>query len=158
MNLYELTGSYIQLQNILEDMEDEDIAAALDEVNDSFENKAINTVKMIKAFEADAKAVKEEKQRLGKRQKTLENKAKSLKNYIFDNMKATQKEKIHSDLFNISIRKNPPSLDIHSEEAIPTEFYIEQKPKLDKQKLKEYVKEYGLDGVELKQGESLSIR
>ena len=158
MNLYELTGSYIQLQNILEDMEDEDIAAALDEVNDSFENKAINTVKMIKAFEADAKAVKEEKQRLGKRQKTLENKAKSLKNYIFDNMKATQKEKIHSDLFNISIRKNPPSLDIHSEEAIPTEFYIEQKPKLDNQKLKEYVKEYGLDGVELKQGESLSIR
>lgn len=158
MNLYELSGSYIQLQNILEDMEDEDIAAALDEVNDSFENKAINTVKMIKAFEADAKAVKEEKQRLGKRQKTLENKAQSLKDYIYDNMKATHKDKIKSDLFNISIRKNPPALDIHSEEAIPAEFYIEQKPKLDKQKLKEYVKEYGLDGVELKQGESLSIR
>ena len=157
MNLYDMSRGYLNLMNII-DEKDDDFTEVLNEIDDSFNNKAINVVKMIKSFEADAEAVKKEKMRLAKRQKILENKANGLKNYLFDNMKVLNKETIKSDLFDISIRKNPPSLSIQKEDAIPVEFYIPQEPKLDKQRLKDYIKDHDIDGVSLQQGESLSIR
>lgn len=163
MNLYELSAEYMDLAVRMGDVDKDEIPKVLEELNaidDSFNNKAVNVVKMIKSYEADAAAVKEEKKRLNDRQQTLENKAKRLKEYLYDNMKLLNKNRINSELFNISIRKNPPKLVVSSDQFIPEQYWIPQPSKLDKQALLSDLKANVLevDGVEVEQNESVSIR
>lgn len=163
MNLYELSAEYMDLAVRMGDVDKDEIPNVLEELNaidDSFNNKAVNVVKMIKSYEADAAAVKEEKKRLNDRQQTLENKAKRLKEYLYDNMKLLNKNRINSELFNISIRKNPPKLAVSSDQFIPEQYWIPQPAKLDKQTLLSDLKANVLevDGVEVEQNESVSIR
>lgn len=159
MKLYELTDSYFELLNLLEQEVDNDhIKEALAVIDDEFDVKAENIVKVIRSLEASAEALKAEKQRFNDRQKSIESNIAKLKDYLFHNMKQMNKNSVQSDLFDIKVRNNAPSLNILDETKIPKQFYIEQQPKLDKRELLRYVKENKVDGVELQQKQSLSIR
>ena len=157
MNLYELSTAFQQVQNM--DLDPEVMQDTLDSIEDAIENKAENIAKLIRNLESDVAAYKEEEDRLKTKRQATENKVKWLKTYLEDNMKLTGKTKFKSGMFNFSIQKNPASVNITDEKAIPEEFLIQQPPKVDKTSLKEILKR-GIEvpGAELKQTEGLRIR
>lgn len=161
MKLYELTESYFNLLNILEqDVEQEHIEEALAMLDDEFDTKAENIAKVLKSLEASAEALKNEKKRINTRQKAIEKNIDNLKSYLYQNMKNLNKKKVKSDLFNINIRKNPPKLVIKNERDIPKAYWVEQPPKLDRRMLLEDLKNEDypdFKGARIEQGESLSI-
>ena len=157
MNLYELSLAFQEVQNM--DLDPEVMKDTLDSIEDAIENKAENIAKLIRNHEADISAYKEEEDRLKTKRQAMENKVKWLKTYLEDNMKLTGKTKFKSGMFNFSIQKNPASVNIVDEKAIPEEFLIQQPPKVDKTTLKEALKNgIEIPGAELKQTEGLRIR
>lgn len=157
MNLYELSVAFQEVQNM--DLDSEVMKDTLDSIEDAIENKAENIAKLIRNLESDVAAYKEEEERLKTKRQATENKVKWLKTYLEDNMKLTGKTKFKSGMFNFSIQKNPASVNITDEKAIPEEFLIPQLPKIDKTSLKEILKR-GIEvpGAELKRTEGLRIR
>ena len=157
MNLYELSLSFQEVQNM--ELDPEVMQDTLDSIEDAIESKAENIAKLVRNLESDVSAYKEEEDRLKTKRQSTENKVKWLKTYLEDNMKLTGKTKFKSGMFNFSIQKNPASVNITDEKAIPEEFLIQQPPKVDKTSLKEILKR-GIEvpGAELKQTEGLRIR
>lgn len=157
MNLYELSLAFQDVQNM--DLDPEVMKDTLDSIEDAIESKAENIAKLIRNLESDVSAYKEEEGRLKTKRQSAENKVKWLKTYLEDNMKLTGKTKFKSGMFNFAIQKNPASVNIVDEKAIPEEFLIQQPPKVDKTSLKEILKR-GIEvpGAELKQTEGLRIR
>lgn len=171
MKLYELTDLYVGLLNQIEDgeLELEQMESALNVIQGEFNGKAENIVKMIKSLEYSVEAVKSETKRLGDQKKRLERSIESLKNYLLDNMNRTGVAKIKSDLFSISIRNNPESVDVYDEtefikiakEHFPDVIKEEVSVKIDKKMVKEILKSddtLEIPGVKLQRTKGLSIK
>lgn len=156
MQLYELTEIYLNLKDM--DIEEGDLNAALENIDDEIETKADNIAKVLRDFDGDIEALKSEEERLAKKRKAIENRQKQLKEYLQNAMLVLDKRKFKTDLFSFNIQRNAPSLRILDESKIPEDYYkIERK--LNKNDLKEAVKN-GLyeEAAELVQTESLRIR
>lgn len=156
MQLYELTEIYLNLKDM--DIEEGDLNAALENIDDEIETKADNIAKVLRDFDGEIEALKSEEERLAKKRKAIENRQKQLKEYLQNAMLVLDKRKFKTDLFSFNIQKNAPSLRILDESKIPEDYYkIERK--LNKNDLKEAVKS-GLfeDAAELVSSESLRIR
>ena len=159
--LYELTQNYNNLLELLDnpDISREMIDSALNETGEEIDTKAENIVKVIKSLEVDISGNKEEEKRMADRRKSLENRVNGLKEYLDAAMKATGKEKIKGKVFTISYQKNPPSVDIKDEKAIPKEYFIAQDPALDKKQLLADLKAgKEIDGAAIKQTMGLRIK
>ncbi|WP_019132676.1 siphovirus Gp157 family protein [Peptoniphilus obesi] len=156
MKLYEITEVY---NNVIDlDLDEEELKKYLDLVNDEFEDKAENIAKILQSLKAEFEAYKNEAERLNTQAKSIENKIKSLKDYLEVSMIRADKRKFKTNLFNFNIQKNPPSLNVISKEDIPEEFF-EIKRILKNEKLKKAIKEgQEIVGAELIQTESLRIR
>lgn len=156
MQLYELTEIYLNLKDM--DIEEGDLNAALENIDDEIETKADNIAKVLRDFDGDIEALKSEEERLAKKRKAIENRQRQLKEYLQNAMLALDKRKFKTDLFSFNIQRNAPSLKILDESKIPDDYYKIEK-KLNKNDLKEAVKN-GLfeDAAELVQTESLRIR
>lgn len=156
MQLYELTEIYLNLKDM--DIEEGDLNAALENIDDEIETKADNIAKVLRDFDGDIEALKSEEERLAKKRKAIENRQKHLKEYLQNAMLVLDKRKFKTDLFSFNIQKNAPSMRILDESKIPEDYYKIEK-KLNKNDLKEAVKS-GLfeDAAELVQTESLRIR
>ena len=160
MKLYELAQNYLNLQELLEDQETpkEIVIKALEEVDGDLEDKAENIAKLMKSLELECNAIKEEETRLSNKRRAMENKNKGLKEYLENTMKATGKLKFKGKLFSFNIQKNAPSVDVVDSELIPKEF-IEFEPKVKKKEILVALKNGEvIEGVRLKQTESLRIR
>ncbi|XZM32290.1 siphovirus Gp157 family protein [Clostridium perfringens] len=160
MKLYELAQNYLNLQELLENPEvpKELILESLGEVDGEIEEKAENIAKLIKTVDLEIKAIKEEETRLSNNRKAMENKSKALKDYLEGVMISTGKTKFKGNLFSFNIQKNAPSVDVIDENLIPKEF-IEFEPKVKKKEILVALKNGEvIEGVRLKQTESLRIR
>lgn len=160
MNLFELTENYVKFFTMLEEADEitEELEEMANNLNIAIEEKSDNYVKMIKNLDADVEAFKNVEKQFNKKRKTAENKIAWLKKNLQASMEQTGRKKVETELFTISIQKNTPSLDITSEENIGDEYYKVERT-LNKRDLLNDIKE-GLiiDGVGIKQSESLRIR
>lgn len=160
MQLYKLTENY---NNLLELLEDETIPQnliedSLKDVKGEIEDKAENIAKIVKTLDAEAKALKEEEKRLSDRRKSLENRSKGLKTYLQTSLEAVNLKQVKTQLFTVAIQKNTPSVNIVDEKKIPDNYFVTTKEVL-KDLIKKDLKDGKvIDGVELKQSESLRIR
>lgn len=113
---------------------------------------------MIKSLEADIDTYKNQEKVFNEKRKTIENKVKWLKQNLQASMEQTGRKKVKTKLFTVSLQKNAPSLEITNENNIDDSYYVIER-KLNKRELLSDIKE-GLivEGVELKQTESLRIR
>lgn len=172
-NIYELTGEFLQLLEMLEDEEIDEqvIMDTLESVEYEIEDKADGYAKIIKALETDVEGIKKENDRLTSRKKTYENRIKQLKENLEMCMKVTGKKKFTTDLFSFNIQKNGGKRKLIVDvdvENIPEEYRIKQPDAINGDKLREYLKENGLEGQDGSincewchlepQGESLRIR
>jgi predicted nuclease with TOPRIM domain len=161
MKLYEIAENYRNLQELLEneDIPQELVIKSLNEVGGQLEDKAENVAKLIKTLEVEVNGFEEEEKRLSDRRKTLENRAKGLKEYLDAEMKATGKLKFKGKLFSFNIQKNAPSVNVIDENLIPNEYFIKQDPVINKKSLLAALKNgEDVPGAEIKQTESLRIR
>ena len=138
MNLYDITGDVLQLQELLESDEVVDTELLKDVLADTTEDYEIKLeayAKVIKNLSANVDAIKAEVDRLTTRKKALENNITALKNRMYESMKATGTTKVKGDIFTISIQKNggriPVIVDVDTS-ALPDELVkIEEKPDID---------------------------
>lgn len=159
--LYELTQCYKNLLDLIDNPEipADIISNSLNEVEEDMNTKLENVAKVIKSIEVDAKGLKEEEKRLADRRKSLENRIINLKEYAESSMKAVGLTKIKGKVFTLGIQKNAPSIEIETENDIPTKYFIPQEPKLDRKTLLKDMKEgIEIPGVSVKQTECLRIR
>lgn len=160
-NLYEITERYNNLLELLDNEETtQDILnSALNELQDEFNEKALNIVKFIKNLESDVNGLDAEEKRLKAKKMAYKNKIDGLKKYLENGLIVSGFKKLDLGVFNISIAKNPPSLNILDEKLIPKEYLIEQAPKIDNTSIKNAIKEgKDVSGCELVQKESLRIK
>ena len=155
MKLYEITDAYLSLDEV---EKTDEIIKVLDGIKDEFDKKAENTVKVIRNFEADIQALKDEEKRLADKRKSLEKKKEDLKEYLYFNMERLNLRKINAGIFDINIQKNPQSIKILDEATIPDKYKIASY-KLDKKTLKDDIKNgVVIEGAQLVQTEGIRIR
>ena len=157
--LYEIATGYKNIEYLLENGEDsEELAAVLNSLDAEIEDKAENIAKLIKNYESDINAFKEEEKRIAERRRTLENDVKRLKEYLFNNMKLTGKTKFKKGTFSFNIAKNPASLEITNVDIISSDYKVLTET-LDKKAILQDLKDgKDVQGAILKQTESLRIR
>lgn len=159
MKLYELTSSYQQLLEIAEQLDAETLKDTLDAIEDAIETKVENTAFVIKSLEANTKIIDEEIKRLQAMKGAQQNNIKSLKLYIQDAMEQVGLDKVQGELIKVAIQNNPQSVEVLNENVIPKNYFVEQKPKLDKRAILADLKSGAqVEGVEIKQTRSLRIR
>lgn len=162
MNIYEINDSLKNLEEALEVCEGNEeaqelIRKALEEVGGNLKEKVDNSVRFIRNKEAEAKALAEEIKFLQAKKKVVENKIDNFKKYLFEFTQSND-GKVQGDMFKLSIRKNPASLNIINEDEISDIFKTTQIV-IDKTALKEALKKGGeIAGAELVQSQSLSIK
>ncbi|MED0676960.1 siphovirus Gp157 family protein [Aneurinibacillus thermoaerophilus] len=159
MQLYALADTYQALMDKMQDDEQAvSLADTLESIEEAIEVKVENIAKMIKTMDAEAKALKEEEQRLATRRKALEAQVDSLKQYTLSTLERAGLAKVKGTLFTVGIRNNRPSV-VVDETELPQEFLIPQPPKVDKQRLYELLRKgQVIPGARLEASCSLSIR
>ena len=159
MRLYELTEAWESVQALIDNDEtqEEQLQAALENIEGAIDQKADGYGRMIKNLQAQAEVVKVEEKRLAAKRQTLENQAKRLQKHLESAMIATNKRKINTELFVFSVQKNAPSLDDFDESIVPEEYWKVTRS-IDRPALLKAVKGGEVEGIELKQTESLRIR
>ena len=169
--LYELTGDFLNIQNMLEEEEfdKEALLNTLEGIDYAIDIKAENYGKVIKNLEAvkagikgqrDAlkNALSDEINRLSDKEKTIDNKIKYMKENLGQAMRATGKEKIKTELFSFYFKRNQAVNIINEAEALNS-GYVRVKKEIDKVKLLEDMKKGGkFDFADIKESESLIIR
>lgn len=171
--LYELTGSFLELMNMLEDEECDEqcIMDTLESVEYKIEDKADGYAKIIKSLESNVDGLSKETDRLIARKKTYENRIKWLKQNLEMCMRTTRKRKFTTDLFSFNIQKNGGKRKLVVDvdiEKVPEQYRIKQPDAIDGESIREFLKENGYEGQDGSlncefahlepQGESLRIR
>lgn len=125
--LYELTGEYRALLDMLEsadESEEQVILDTIEGIDGELEIKADNYAKIILELTEDAKKFESEKKRLEKQQKRLEIRVMLLKENLYKAMKETGKTKFRTELFSFGIHKNGgmQPVEIIPGVAVPAEY------------------------------------
>lgn len=160
-NLYEITERYNNLLELLDNEEttEDVLSSALNDVQDEFNEKALNIVKFIKNLESDVNGLDAEEKRLKAKKMAYKNKIDGLKKYLENGLIVSGFKKLDLGVFNISIAKNPASVNILDEKLIDKKYLIEQEPKIDKKAILNDLKNnIDVKGCEIHQAESLRIK
>lgn len=156
--LYDLTQNYLNILELEDQLPEELLKEALENVEGDLQEKYENIGKLLAEIDASIAALKSEEDRLHEKRKVMENKKASIKDYAFRNLKLLNIPKLQTPLFAYSIKRNPGSVNIVNEELIPAEYYVtkfELSKKLMLEKLKNGEE---VPGAELQQSESLMIK
>jgi len=164
LSLYQISSNYLEAMDVLTDPEmdlpAEAITDTLEGLSGELEEKAINVTKFMRNMEATAKAIKEAESDMAKRRKALENRISWMKDYLKGSMEHTGITKIECPYFKLSIQKNPASVNITDEKAVPDKFKEQVISwKIDKTAIKNALKTGDtVTGAVLANGTRLAIR
>jgi hypothetical protein len=161
MKLYELTDEFARLEIMADGIDNEQDAEAFSqlwaEIAGAFEDKAERTACVIRNLEAEAKAIKEEEDRLRARRKSLETSSDRLRGYLETHMTLNGLPKITGKLFTLAIQKNPPSLRLDAESLPDAWWIVKREP--DTSRVKDALKAgQEIQGAWLESGQSLRIK
>lgn len=123
-SLYELVGKRLDLQKKLEELnfDDETIADSLEGDSTELQAKIEDYGFVIRNLEAFGDAIKAEETRLFERRKAHEKRVENIKSWLLHNMQACGITKIECPAFTISVKTNPPSVDVLHECDIPAAY------------------------------------
>ena len=164
LTLYTIADQYLQDVQKLQDMDinDETFADTLESLSGDLEVKATNVALFIRNLEANANAIKEAEKTMYDRRNAVEGKIDRIRQYLLDNMLRTGISKIESPYLCLSVRKNPPAVEVLSQDLIPDEYFDIPEPPpptLNKNRLKEDLKAgVVIEGARLTSGSSLQIK
>ncbi|MGZ8158369.1 MAG: siphovirus Gp157 family protein [Methylobacter sp.] len=141
-SLYNLTGQYLEALDFLTDPEngiDEiTIKDTLESIDSEIDNKMLNVGRFILELEHQAEGIKEARRRMEARQKSAENKAQWLKEYLVAALEHTGKRKLADVDIALSLAKLPPAVIVDDELLIPDEFKLKKiEIRIDKAAIKQ---------------------
>lgn len=157
MTLYNITAKLEQAYYDSIDPETGEIldSTEFDSLQMAKEDKVDQIGCLIKNLNAEAAAIKAEKDALAKRQRSAENNAEKLKRYLADNL---QGESFKSARVAISWRRSE-SVEIADLAFVPTEFLKFKDPEPDKTALKKAIKAgQEFEGVALVEHQNIQIK
>ena len=152
-NLYEINEQILSCV----DMETGEIIDMdkLQELQIAFDEKVEGIACWIKNLLSEAKAIKEEKDNLAARQKVCENKAESLKKYLFG---ALGGQKFKTPKVSISYRGSE-AVEVLDISKLDDDYLKYAEPTVDKTKVKQALKAgVKLQGVQLVKNQNIQIR
>lgn len=152
MTLYEIRQDILNC--VLADSESEDMVntetgevfdkEAFEKLQGDFDEKLLNLAKWIKNLDAERQAVFNEKQKLEKRKKRLDNKIESIKSYIDFCTADIPKEKLPKDATTVITRSKSSVVEVDLAELMKAKdsdkFLIKSDPKPDKAEIKRVLK------------------
>ena len=125
--LYELSDKILTALDIFSEMDEcseaekAEAQAIINQLAESFNDKAVSVSMFIRNLEVEAEAIAEAKKSMDAREKALKAKANRLKNYLLGEMKRTETKQIKCPYFVVSVRKNPVSVVIAPNAVIGTD-------------------------------------
>lgn len=143
LSLYEITNAFpVLMEN--EEITEEDKNKVKEELTLLLQQKSQNIIGYARNIELTIEAMKNEEKRISEKRKMLENRVIKFKEYVKECMEKNGITKIETGLGNLTIAKNPISVEIVNEEEIPSEYKTEiVAVKVDKTKIKNNFKETG---------------
>lgn len=161
-HLYELTGQYKELETLM-DGADEDMAIAVRDtmgaIEAEFNDKALAVSHVILNMDSDIERIDSEIERLKERKRLINNRSSQIKNYLRDNMEASNITKISCSLFTITLAKGLESVVIDDEKSIDDDLMrVTTKIEPDKKLIAEKIKAgQNVKGAHMERGQS-SVR
>lgn len=163
-NIYELTGAFNTLWNLMEEgsIDDETLQEVFENTEEELSAKLEGYCKFIKNLESDIAGLKAEEKRLAEKRRVMENTIERAKFAMQMAMNASGNKKMPCGSFTVSLQKNPESVVMDEQyiENIPEEYLKYKDPEIDRAKIKEHLKAgVNLEGIaHLEQSEGLRIR
>lgn len=162
--LYQITRQIHELRELSEseDFPAEAIRDTLEALEGDLQSKSRNIAALTLNLESSASAIREAAKAMLTRADRLDKRAESIKAYLLWNCQANGITRIECPEFVIAVRKNPPSVVIDDETAIPPEYIVQPpppSPRPDREAIKRAIKA-GTDvpGCHLLQTERLEVR
>lgn len=146
LTLYNITNKFAELMDRAENGEltEEEYNKLGEELALELQNKSSNIIGYVRNSALLIEAMKAEEKRISDMRKAGEAKLEKFKQYVLENMERLGLDKIPTELGTLSIAKNPLSVEIEDETAVPEEFKtIVQTVKVDKTAIKNHFKETG---------------
>lgn len=161
--LFELVGDYLHLYEMADDPDTDPQAFfdTMEGIEGEIEDKADGYACVIAKLNGEAKAIKEQEERLYNRRMAIENNVKRMKENLQDAMELTGKVKFRTTLFNYWVQNNPVSvvLDTDDIDSVPS-IYVKTVKDFDKTAIKDAIKNgEDMSGIaHLEQTRGLRIR
>lgn len=161
--LYELSDAYLWVVSLLEDPDTDPhlVEQELDRISGEIKHKAEAIAGLVRWYEGLAELRRGEAKRMADSVKAFEHRAEWLRGYVLRHMQATGLERIDTARFTLSVRQNPPRVEVLEPMLVPHEF---QREKIiidtDKTAIRDHWKKTGevVPGVEIVRTERLDIR
>lgn len=163
-SLYDIAAEYRQTADKLADLDldEQTIADTLEGMSGALELKAQNVVMFARNLEATATAIKEAETAMASRRKAIEHRAAGLRRYALSAMQVAGVQSIECPYFKLSVRKNPPAVEVFDAAQIPAQFMRTPEPPPpapDKKAITEAIKAgQEVPGARLVSGERLEVR
>lgn len=126
MKLYEMSEQYREIQSLIESDESDSMREAISDtmqmIEGDFKDKAQAVVSMTLNMDGSILALDNEIQRLSDKRKVIQNRIQSIRDYLKNNMEATQISKIECPLFTITLSKPTKQVEVIDDSLLPDEF------------------------------------
>jgi|SRR5690625_617931 len=161
--LYDIAEEIKELLDLMQsaEVDEETIQDTIEStgLKDDFKNKIDGYLYVIDDIEASNERIKKEEDRLAERRRMQEKNIRKYKKILTDTMQLLDIQKERTDRYTVWVQNNPIKLNIEDEQFIPKEFYEEQKPRLNRKKLTDYLKEgHEIKGTQLTQTKGVRKR
>jgi hypothetical protein len=162
ITLYKLADEYLIAAEKLQemDMPPEVVEDTLESISGDIQEKATNIAMLVMNWESTVEAMEKAEKEIASRRKAVENRINHIKEYLLFNMQRTGIKKIDCPYFSLSVRNNPPKVEIFGQ--LPDEFmrHPEPPPPIpDKKAIAEFLKAGNtVDWAKLVQTERLEIK
>ena len=150
-NFYQITAGFPALMEN-EEISQEDKEKIESELNMLLQKKSKTVIRYAKNIDLTISAMKKKEKRIADNRKALENKLDRFKEYLKECMEKNGISKIETELGTLSIIKNPTSIEVINQDAIPDEYLrVKTQIEVDKTKIKKTLKETGEvpDGIRI---------
>lgn len=130
LTLFEIAQEYRHITDVLMDsgVDEQTLTDTLEGEAWPLELKAQNYAFVVRNLEATAAAIKEAEAAMKKRRELLEKRSAYLKERLKTGMEIAGVSKLDCPHFAITIKKNPPAIDIWDEKQIPEKFMRTPEP------------------------------
>ena len=123
MRLYDLTGALLDIQTMLEEgVPEEQLTDTISEITESFNDKAVGVISIIKNMDGFINNLKAEEERLRSKRASTEKKIAFLKSYLIENMVSSGLKKAGNDILSARVIAGKPMLNLVNEDLIPDDF------------------------------------
>ena len=155
--LYELTDQYKMLQNFIEENNVEGFELALSQIQGEISEKLEGYAMVLKNIESDIAGIKAEEKRLADRRKATESNLARIKGNMTDALLTVEGNRVKTEKFTFSFRKST-SVQIENDATIPPQF-IKVEKTISRSELAKALKAgEQIEGAQLVENQSLSIR